>query len=683
MTGLPNDGQAPAVEADSSICQEIKETGELIENTPNANEAVPEEHWWQAAWRLFRWYFWINPVSSSYEMEMEASNSASGFSDFVEPRTALVKSNGQVTITSGNGTSLTHGTGQGYESPGIDESPPSGLPDFTEYDLKLMDDDGNERYTYYLYDDDIEMHHWSTNIGDADWAGDADDIYVRFYLSKGYKARNGDDDWVRVGSEEIKKGNLNVGAVKHEWTTLDLHEYYDNGYLVHDGVYNIVVCIDREHDTDNGDGEVPEIHKSNNCTSEAVFIFQESPIPPAERQALVALYDSTNGPGWKNKTGWKTESDPCAWYGVTCSNGHVNNVNLFYNQLSGTIPPEIGNLVYLKELWLGGYQLTGSIPSEIWNLVNLRVLFLYWSRLTGPIPSEIGNLVNLQNLVLGSNQLTGTIPPEIGNLVNLRGELWLGYNKFTGPIPPEVGNLVGVSTLFLSGCQLTGPIPPEIGNLVNLYNLLLDGNQFTVLPPNLPRTMNWLIVSGNNLTFESLEPYFPNEFKLFGYSGQASVPVSPSTVALTQGQSLSLSVDVGGSANQYQWFKDGVAVSSLSTNPAYSKASASVSDSGTYVCQITNTIVTDLTLTTENIQVEVSALPVLSPCPECSGSPDNLTGITFESGKACKCSDATAINLGSGVIVKSGATVVFEAPTVNVGSETRFEPGSNVIIKRP
>jgi hypothetical protein len=71
----------------------------------------------------------------------------------------------------------------------------------------------------------------------------------------------------------------------------------------------------------------------------------------------------------------------------------------------------------------------------------------------------------------------------------------------------------------------------------------------------------------------------------------------------------------------------------------------------------------------------------LSACSECSGSPVTLTGITFESGRVCKCSDATAINLGSGVTVKSGATVFFEAPAVNIGSGTRFEQGSHVIIK--
>ena len=39
-------------------------------------------------------------------------------------------------------------------------------------------------------------------------------------------------------------------------------------------------------------------------------------IPKTECEALVALYNSTNGPGWTNKAGWLCTNTPCSWYGV-------------------------------------------------------------------------------------------------------------------------------------------------------------------------------------------------------------------------------------------------------------------------------------------------------------------------------------------------------------------------------
>jgi len=44
----------------------------------------------------------------------------------------------------------------------------------------------------------------------------------------------------------------------------------------------------------------------------------QTQIPEAECQALVDLYNNTNGDGWTNNTGWKVIFYVCSWYGVTC-----------------------------------------------------------------------------------------------------------------------------------------------------------------------------------------------------------------------------------------------------------------------------------------------------------------------------------------------------------------------------
>ena len=84
---------------------------------------------------------------------------------------------------------------------------------------------------------------------------------------------------------------------------------------------------------------------------------------------------------------------------------------------------ELWGVVYsidnTTELSLWNNQLTGSIPPEIGNLTNLNYLSLSFNQLTDSIPPKIGNLTNLTYLDLSNNQLTGSIPPKIGNLTNL------------------------------------------------------------------------------------------------------------------------------------------------------------------------------------------------------------------------------------------------------------------------
>ena len=57
-------------------------------------------------------------------------------------------------------------------------------------------------------------------------------------------------------------------------------------------------------------------------------------------------------------------------------------------------------------------------PSLPWT-AGLEYLKIENNDLTGTIPPELGNLVNLQWLYLNENQFTGTIPPELGNLVSV------------------------------------------------------------------------------------------------------------------------------------------------------------------------------------------------------------------------------------------------------------------------
>ena len=125
--------------------------------------------------------------------------------------------------------------------------------------------------------------------------------------------------------------------------------------------------------------------------------------------ALVALFNATNGPNWTDKTGWLTASVD-SWFGVTIEGDRVTALNLGDNQLEGSIPPELGNLVRLEFLDLDRNGLSGAIPPELGNLAQLEFVTLQANQLSGPIPAELTNLSALESLWLGENQFSGPIP---------------------------------------------------------------------------------------------------------------------------------------------------------------------------------------------------------------------------------------------------------------------------------
>ena len=146
--------------------------------------------------------------------------------------------------------------------------------------------------------------------------------------------------------------------------------------------------------------------------------------------ALVDLYNSTNGPNWNNHTNWLTSSPVSTWYGITVTNNRVTEIYLFGNNLKGSIPSSLGNLINLTGLHLFGNKLNGSIPFSIGDLTNLTQLSLNNNQFSGSIPSSIGNLKGVLYLNLGHNRLS-SIPSSIGNLANDIEELYLDYNHFT------------------------------------------------------------------------------------------------------------------------------------------------------------------------------------------------------------------------------------------------------------
>ena len=183
--------------------------------------------------------------------------------------------------------------------------------------------------------------------------------------------------------------------------------------------------------------------------------------------------------------GWSADTPMRDWRGIAVEGSppRVTDVALvgYGIDLRGRVPSVLAGLSHLREIWISS-ALTGSIPPELGQLRNLQDLWLYGNQLTGPIPPELGSILALYDLRLGGNRLTGAIPPELGRLENL-GYLQLDANQLTGGIPPELGALTRLWSLELDGNQLTGTIPPELARLPLLQTLELQGNRLTGAVP--------------------------------------------------------------------------------------------------------------------------------------------------------------------------------------------------------
>ena len=68
---------------------------------------------------------------------------------------------------------------------------------------------------------------------------------------------------------------------------------------------------------------------------------------------------------------------------------HAETCILSENNLSGSIPPELGTMSAMEELLFSKNEITGTIPPELGQLENLYTLHMQDTSLEGTMPLEI------------------------------------------------------------------------------------------------------------------------------------------------------------------------------------------------------------------------------------------------------------------------------------------------------
>ena len=246
-------------------------------------------------------------------------------------------------------------------------------------------------------------------------------------------------------------------------------------------------------------------------------------IPISECNTLVDIYDSTGGDSWIDDSNWLVNNDPCTWFGISCSEGHIRAFNMSNNGLDGELP-SLAKLSYLRSLTIFDTGLSGQIP-QLDGLVNLEELALVSPLLTGTLPSLAG-LTQLRSFGIASGKVHGNIP-SLAGLSKLRA-LIINDTEISGEIPPLHG-LYSLEILDLTKNRLTGELPSS-KDLLSLNFVSVFGNKLSGDVPDLFCSKRVIL----NLNYNMIAPQ-PNCKEVYGFETQTVPPTEISASAKTDG----------------------------------------------------------------------------------------------------------------------------------------------------
>lgn len=208
-----------------------------------------------------------------------------------------------------------------------------------------------------------------------------------------------------------------------------------------------------------------------------------------ERNALIALYNATNGGSWSNRTNWLSGNAPIGqWYGISVNEeGKVTEIKLSGNRLDGSIPQNVMRAFKeLRVLSIQDNDVVGSLDVSQNNKLNK--LMCSNNDLTS---IEISGCEQLTSLNCSDNSRLSSL--DVSRNISL-GELSCVNNNLS---TLDVSANTALRTLSCNDSHIDRLL---LGNITSLDYLSCKGNNLTSLDLSRNTNLRQLFCYNNKLS---------------------------------------------------------------------------------------------------------------------------------------------------------------------------------------
>lgn len=324
-----------------------------------------------------------------------------------------------------------------------------------------------------------------------------------------------------------------------------------------------------------------------------------------EREELLKLYNQLGGPAWVDTIRWDITKPYSLWRGLNLSGNSVICIDL-----DGSLGISCG----FSGKMTPGFNLVGQIPSL--SLNRLQTLSLSDNIGVNDSVPSLSGLPELRNLYIDNCRLTGGLQNLTTGLrlerISLQGNMTLKEQ-----IPPNLFENPFLMSLLLHNNDLYGPIPA---------------------PPGYSGITSFSI-SRNRFTFSDIMPFrdamqkrIQSQTITFFYELQKNIPMqSPIRAPIGFPLVIDVKKDDGLAGTVFTWSQNDQAFDTVIESSKLQFDSIKSTDQGTYFCKITNPKLPLLTLTTDQVQINVCSPGVKKLTgPRCAGQSELVNSQVYD-----------------------------------------------------